>query len=82
MRTQVKVTSPYEEILRRILQDGIEERVFSMPDVRVATYAILAMLTGLTAWYQEGGRLSKEALIACYSKLITTGVGDTAQEAL
>lgn len=68
----------YESILRGILQDGIDEGVFSVSDVRVATFAILAMLTGLTAWYQEGGRLSKEDLVSCYSKLVMTGVSGNA----
>lgn len=74
----VAMRKRYEDILRQILQDGIDEGLFSVPDVRVATFAILAMLTGLTAWYQEGGRLSKEELVACYSKLVTTGVGTSA----
>ncbi|MER2537432.1 MAG: TetR/AcrR family transcriptional regulator [Rhizobiaceae bacterium] len=64
----------YEEILRRILQDGVEQGWFSVMDVQVTAYAILAMLTGLTAWYQEGGRLSQKELVACYRKLVTGGV--------
>jgi len=71
----VAMRKRYEDILHQILQDGIDEGQFSVPDVRVATYAILAMLTGLTAWYQEGGRLSKKELVACYLKLVMTGVG-------
>jgi len=64
----------YEAALQNILQAGIDEGVFSAPDVRVATFAILAMLTGLTAWYQEGGRLSKRELINCYRQLVQSGV--------
>lgn len=75
-KTVVAMRKRYEDILRQILLDGVGEGVFSVPDTQVATFAILAMLTGLTAWYQEGGRLSKEELIACYSKLVTTGLSD------
>ncbi|MCO5089658.1 TetR/AcrR family transcriptional regulator [Bosea sp. (in: a-proteobacteria)] len=64
----------YEDILSEILKDGIDEGLFSVSDVRVATFAIIAMLTGLTAWYQEGGRLTKEELVDCYSRLVTKGV--------
>jgi AcrR family transcriptional regulator len=64
----------YEGRLRKILEDGVAAGEFDIPDVRVATFAIIAMLTGLTAWYQEGGRLSKEELVACYQSLIIKGV--------
>lgn len=74
----VAMRKRYETILQSILENGIKEGDFSVPDVRVATFAILAMLTGLTAWYQEGGRLTKMQLIDCYSKLVTTGVSRSA----
>lgn len=67
----------YEQIVIDILQTGVNEGVFSVPDVRVTSYAILAMLTGLTAWYQEGGRLSQDQLAACYTRLVMTGVQPT-----
>lgn len=70
----VALRKRYEGILRDILQDGIDQGTFAMPDIRITTFAILAMLTGLTAWYQEGGRLSRGELAACYSQLVTTGV--------
>jgi Tetracyclin repressor-like, C-terminal domain len=65
----------YEGELKSILEDGIKRRLFTIVDVRVATFAILAMLTGLTAWYREGGRLSKTALVKCYVDLVSNGVG-------
>jgi AcrR family transcriptional regulator len=74
---RTKVTAlrrDYEGRLRAILEDGVAAGEFDIPDVRVATFAIIAMLTGLTAWYQEGGRLSKAQLVACYQSLITKGV--------
>ncbi|MYZ46433.1 TetR/AcrR family transcriptional regulator [Propylenella binzhouense] len=77
-KTVVAMRKRYEAILLQILLDGVEEGVFSVPDARVATFAILAMLTGLTVWYQEGGRLSKDELVACYSKLVTTGLSSVA----
>lgn len=78
----VALRNRYESILQEILRGGIDDGLFSIPDIRVATFAILAMLTGLTAWYQQGGRLTKSDLVACYSKLIATGVtlpGDPGQ---
>lgn len=71
----VQMRKRYENILREILQDGVAQGRFSVPDTQVATFAILAMLTGLTGWYQEGGRLSREQLIDSYSQLVFSGVG-------
>jgi AcrR family transcriptional regulator len=65
----------YEGVLHDILQAGADAGQFQIADIRVATFAILAMLTGLTAWYQEGGRLSKDELVSCYAALIMKGVG-------
>jgi hypothetical protein len=31
-------------------------------------------LTGLTAWYRPGGRLTKEAIVAAHEKLVLSGV--------
>jgi AcrR family transcriptional regulator len=70
----IELRRRYENILHAILKSGVEKGMFNLPDVKVATFAILAMLTGLTAWYQEGGRLTKEELVACYSQLVFTGV--------
>jgi hypothetical protein len=66
----------YESELKSILEDGIKCRLFTIVDVRVATFLpSWAMLTGLTAWYREEGRLSKAALVKCYVDLVSNGVG-------
>ena len=77
-KTVVAMRKRYEGILLQILLDGVGEGMFSVQDARVPTLAILAMLTGLTAWYQEGGRLSKDELVSCYSKLVMTGLSSVA----
>jgi len=59
----------YEDMLTGILRDGMARGAFRLPDARIATFAILAMLTGVGAWYREGGRLDKHALIDTYTRL-------------
>ncbi|MCX7646031.1 MAG: TetR/AcrR family transcriptional regulator [Rhodobacteraceae bacterium] len=56
----------YEDELAAILRDGVAEGVFSVPDLRLATMAIIAMLTGVNTWYREGGRLDRAAVEAIY----------------
>jgi hypothetical protein len=45
-----------------------------MADTRVATMAIIAMLTGLSNWYRDGGRLGMDAIEAIYWDLVRKSV--------
>ena len=70
----VALRSAYEQRLADILSDGVAAGVFEVVDVQVATFAILALLTGLCNWYRPGGRLTREAIIAAHEKLVLSGV--------
>jgi AcrR family transcriptional regulator len=74
----VALRSAYEQRLAGILAEGVSEGVFDVVDVQVATFAIIALLTGLTAWYRPGGRLTKEAIVAAHEKLVLSGVSPQA----
>lgn len=65
----------YEGHLRRILTDGIKAGLWELEDTRVTTLALLAMLTGINAWYREEGRLGQEKLIRVYQGLARRLVG-------
>lgn len=58
--------SAYEKRLRAILVRGAETGAFRIADARVAGRAIIAMLTGVTNWYREGGGLSADEIEAIY----------------
>lgn len=70
----VALRGAYEQRLAAILADGAEQGVFEVADVQVATFAIIALLTGLCTWYRPGGRLTKEAIIDAHEKLVLSGV--------
>jgi AcrR family transcriptional regulator len=74
----VALRSAYERRLTDILSQGVADGVFEVVDVQVATFAILALLTGLCNWYRPGGRLTKEAIIAAHEKLVLSGVAPQA----
>ena len=57
---------------------SVAEGEFEVVDIQVATFAILALLTGLTTWYRPGGRLTKEAIVAAHEKLVLSGVSPLA----
>jgi len=72
--TIVALRGAYERRLADILTEGVEEGVFEVSDIQVATFAIIALLTGLCSWYRPGGRLTREAIVAAHEKLVMSGV--------
>ena len=48
----------YEQIIENILRDGLKSASFVVDDARLTTMALIAMLTGVSTWYREGGRLA------------------------
>ena len=52
----------------------MEEGIFHPRDVKVTSYAIIAMCTEVGAWFRPGGRLSVQQVIAVYRELIANGV--------
>ncbi len=64
----------YENVLEGILRAGEEEGVFLVPDPRVTTMALIAMLTGISNWYRAGGRLETEKIEAIYWDMVRRSV--------
>jgi len=64
----------YEAVLEAILVEGREAGVFEVGDTRLATMAVIAMLTGVTTWYREGGRLELARVGALYWDMVRGAV--------
>lgn len=65
----------YEDRLQSILRDGVAAGVFQVADTKIATLAIIAMLTGVNTWFRDGGRLSLEEVSAQYWDMVRNAVG-------
>jgi AcrR family transcriptional regulator len=65
----------YEGRLGAILQAGVSAGVLQLPDTRLASFALIAMLTGVNTWYREGGRLSLAEVEAMYCDMVRKAVG-------
>ncbi len=65
----------YESELESILKDGSETEDFRVPDIKLATLAIIAMLTGVNTWYREGGRLSRDRVERIYCNMVRRAAG-------
>jgi AcrR family transcriptional regulator len=66
----VAMRDDYERRLSDILEAGQAAGRLDVADVRVATFAILAMLTGIAAWWRPDGRLTVEELVAVHQDLV------------
>jgi AcrR family transcriptional regulator len=59
----------YEAQVRAIVADGQKAGAWTVDDVRVTTLALLSLLTGISTWYRQDGRLGLEKLIRVYQRL-------------
>ncbi|KNG92659.1 TetR/AcrR family transcriptional regulator [Pseudaestuariivita atlantica] len=60
----------YETHLETILRSGNGTSVFDVRDTKLTTLAIIAMLTEITTWYREGGRLAQAEVEEIYLALV------------
>ncbi|HYD76579.1 TetR/AcrR family transcriptional regulator [Ramlibacter sp.] len=65
----------YEAQVRAIVTDGRKAGQWDVDDVRITTLALLSLLTGISTWYREDGRLSQEKLIRIYQRLALRVLG-------
>ena len=65
----------YETELEAILQEGKASGAFSLSDTKLATLAFIAMLTGPTNWFREGGRLSRAEIEDIYAQMVLNAAG-------
>lgn len=70
----VALRGAYEQRLAAILAEGVAQGEFEVVDIQVATFAILALLTGICTWYRPGGRLTREAIVAAHEKMVLSSV--------
>ena len=64
----------YEQLLQTILHHGIEQGIFRPDDIKVTSYALIAMCTQVATWFRPGGRLSVQQVTEIYSRMITEGL--------
>jgi len=64
----------YEDRLEKILRDGVAAGDFELDDTKIATLALIAMLTGVNTWFRSTGRLSLADIEASYWVLVRRSV--------
>ncbi|OED47153.1 TetR family transcriptional regulator [Rhodobacteraceae bacterium (ex Bugula neritina AB1)] len=64
----------YENGVEDILKQGMEQGEFDIPDTKVATLAVIAMLNGVNTWYRSEGRLSLDEVERVYWSMVQKSV--------
>ena len=64
----------YETRLETILRQGAREGVFAVAEPRIASMAVIAMLTGVNTWFREQGRLSLAEVEEIYWEMVRKSV--------
>lgn len=65
----------YENRLRQLIAKGVKMGVFRVPDVKIASFAIIAALTGVGYWYRPNGSLSCKRLVEIHEQLVLQMLG-------
>ncbi|SDK31785.1 TetR/AcrR family transcriptional regulator [Aliiruegeria lutimaris] len=65
----------YEDALQDILTEGCAAGQFTISDTRVAVMGLIAMLTGVSTWFRESGRLSRSDVEQVYWDMTRRAVG-------
>ena len=78
----VALRNRYEDGLREILEAGVQDGSFVISDAAVHARILLSMLTGVTVWYRDNGRLDRGEVVECYVVAALNSVGLNGAETL
>jgi AcrR family transcriptional regulator len=65
----------YERRFRAVIQQGVEDGVFSVASVKLASFAIIEMATSVTVWFNEDGPLTPDEVAREYGEMALRIVG-------
>jgi AcrR family transcriptional regulator len=74
-RRIIGLRKDYEAQVRAILAEGQKAGLWKVDDLRITTLALLSLLTGISTWYRNDGRLRQERLIRIYQRLAKRMLG-------
>jgi AcrR family transcriptional regulator len=64
----------YEALIQELLADGMKRGMFRRSDVKISSYALIAMCTEVATWFRPDGRLTVQQVIDIYSEMILQGL--------
>jgi AcrR family transcriptional regulator len=70
-REMVALRDAYQRMWEEAIRDGAERGTFRVPDVKLASFALIEMCTGVAYWYSPGGRLSLDEIVKSFVQMAT-----------
>ena len=67
-RVVIDKRSRYERIIQSLIESAGEAGLASVLDARLHTYSFVAQATHIAGWFQSGGRMSLDEIVALYTK--------------
>lgn len=64
-----RMRDSYETLLVKVLDSGVRAGRFSVPDIKLTAYCILAQSTNVGIWYRQAGPLSLEEIAAIHAEV-------------
>ncbi|NLH79349.1 MAG: TetR/AcrR family transcriptional regulator [Phyllobacteriaceae bacterium] len=71
----VDLRRAYERRLEEILRAGRDAGLFRVDDLKITTFALISMMTGICEWYRPEGRLSEAELVRLHVDMVLRAVG-------
>jgi AcrR family transcriptional regulator len=71
----IEVRDAHEQLLRDILERGVEQRHWPGADIGVLTIGIATMCTEVDAWFRADGPLTPEQVGTIYADFVLRGLG-------
>jgi AcrR family transcriptional regulator len=69
MSRVVALRDAYQQLWEDAIAEGVRRGAFAVPDVKLATLALLEMCTGVARWYSPRGRLSLDEICDAYVEM-------------
>lgn len=73
-RSIKKSRQEFEQLITGVLQRGVDEGVFAIEDVRLATLAFLGMFNYSYQWYKPKGRTTAEEIADRFCAIFLSGI--------
>jgi AcrR family transcriptional regulator len=70
----VKKRDEYEEIFQNLIKEGHDQGVFDKGDVKILSYAILALCTAGAFWFNPQGRVVVDDFAEIYENFVLKGI--------
>ena len=75
LRTVIARRDAFDRGLRAIIQDGMDQGQFTPGDAKMAAFAMIGAVTGITKWFDPAGAMSSDEIGRAFADYLIGGLG-------